>query len=74
MREETFGPAIGIMRVEDDIVQIETSTWFKNRCDYLDPALAWTGAKDPGRGCTLSRLGLDMFETLLKPYLDGIEL
>ena len=21
-----------------------------NRCDYLDPALAWTGVKDSGRG------------------------
>jgi acyl-CoA reductase-like NAD-dependent aldehyde dehydrogenase len=30
-----------------------------NRCDYLDPALAWTGVKDSGRGCTLSRLGYD---------------
>ncbi len=30
-----------------------------NRCDYLDPALAWTGVKDSGRGCTLSRLGFD---------------
>ena len=37
--------------------QIETGTWFMNRCDYLDPALAWTGVKDSGRGCTLSRLG-----------------
>jgi acyl-CoA reductase-like NAD-dependent aldehyde dehydrogenase len=23
--------------------QVETGTWFMNRCDYLDPALAWTG-------------------------------
>jgi hypothetical protein len=30
-----------------------------NRCDYLDPELAWTGVKDSGRGCTLSRLGYD---------------
>jgi len=29
--------------------------------DYLDPALAWTGVKDSGRGCTLSRLGLETF-------------
>ena len=29
-----------------------------NRCDYLDPALAWTGVKNTGRGCTLSRAGL----------------
>jgi acyl-CoA reductase-like NAD-dependent aldehyde dehydrogenase len=37
--------------------QIETGTWYMNRCDYLDPALAWTGVKDSGRGCTLSVVG-----------------
>jgi len=41
--------------------RVETGTWFMNRCDYLDPALAWTGVKDSGRGCTLSRLGLESF-------------
>jgi acyl-CoA reductase-like NAD-dependent aldehyde dehydrogenase len=41
--------------------RIDTGTWFMNRCDYLDPALAWTGVKDSGRGCTLSRLGLEAF-------------
>lgn len=41
--------------------RIETGTWYMNRCDYLDPALAWTGVKDSGRGCTLSRLGLEAF-------------
>lgn len=41
--------------------QIETGTWYMNRCDYLDPALAWTGVKDSGRGCTLSQLGFDAF-------------
>jgi acyl-CoA reductase-like NAD-dependent aldehyde dehydrogenase len=41
--------------------RIETGTWFMNRCDYLDPALAWTGVKDSGRGCTLSRLGIETF-------------
>jgi acyl-CoA reductase-like NAD-dependent aldehyde dehydrogenase len=41
--------------------QIETGTFYMNRCDYLDPALAWTGVKDSGRGCTLSRLGFDSF-------------
>lgn len=39
--------------------QVATGTWFMNRCDYLDPALAWTGVKDSGRGCTLSRVGYD---------------
>lgn len=40
---------------------IEAGTFFMNRCDYLDPALAWTGIKDSGRGCTLSRLGFEAF-------------
>lgn len=44
--------------------QIETGTCFMNRCDYLDPALAWTGVKDSGRGCTLSVLG---YEALTRP-------
>jgi acyl-CoA reductase-like NAD-dependent aldehyde dehydrogenase len=93
MREETFGPVIGIMKVrsDDEAValmndspygltasvwtededaaiaigdRIETGTWFMNRCDYLDPALAWTGVKDTGRGCTLSRVG---YEYLTRP-------
>lgn len=37
--------------------QVETGTWFMNRCDYLDPELAWVGVKDSGRGCSLSELG-----------------
>ena len=41
--------------------RIETGTWYMNRCDYLDPALAWTGVKDSGRGCTLSRIGIETF-------------
>ncbi len=43
---------------------IETGTVFMNRCDYLDPALAWTGVKDTGRGATLSSIG---YETLTRP-------
>ncbi|HEY4129572.1 MAG TPA: aldehyde dehydrogenase family protein [Gemmatimonadaceae bacterium] len=41
--------------------RIDTGTWYMNRCDYLDPALAWTGVKDSGRGCSLSRLGVETF-------------
>ncbi len=44
--------------------ELETGTVFLNRCDYLDPALAWTGVKDTGRGVTLSALG---YETLTRP-------
>jgi acyl-CoA reductase-like NAD-dependent aldehyde dehydrogenase len=38
---------------------IEAGTVFLNRCDYLDPALPWSGWKDSGVGITLSRLGFD---------------
>lgn len=44
--------------------EVETGTVFVNRCDYLDPALAWTGVKNSGRGCTLSSVG---FEYLTRP-------
>ena len=43
---------------------VNTGTWYMNRCDYLDPELAWTGVKDSGRGTTLSRLG---YEGLTRP-------
>jgi acyl-CoA reductase-like NAD-dependent aldehyde dehydrogenase len=43
---------------------LETGTVFLNRCDYLDPALAWTGVKASGRGCSLSVLG---YEQLTRP-------
>ncbi|MFT2110923.1 aldehyde dehydrogenase family protein [Marinomonas sp. 2405UD68-3] len=39
--------------------QLEAGTVFMNRCDYLDPALAWTGVKSTGRGCSLSKMGFD---------------
>ncbi|HBX56763.1 MAG TPA: aldehyde dehydrogenase, partial [Pseudomonas sp.] len=39
--------------------RIEAGTVFLNRCDYLDPALAWTGVKHSGRGCTLSGVGYE---------------
>ena len=44
--------------------RVHTGTWFMNRCDYLDPALAWVGVKDSGRGCTLSVVG---YEHLTRP-------
>jgi acyl-CoA reductase-like NAD-dependent aldehyde dehydrogenase len=39
--------------------RINTGTFFMNRCDYLDPGLAWTGVKNTGAGVTLSVLGFD---------------
>lgn len=39
--------------------QLDFGTVYMNRCDALDPALPWVGAKDSGRGVTLSALGFD---------------
>lgn len=93
MRDESFGPVVGIMQVSSDEEaiglmndsefgltaaiwtsdsgaaksigdRIETGTVFMNRCDYLDPALTWTGVKNTGRGATLSKLG---YEALTRP-------
>jgi acyl-CoA reductase-like NAD-dependent aldehyde dehydrogenase len=44
--------------------EIQTGTVFMNRCDYLDPALTWTGVKETGRGATLSKVG---YEALTRP-------
>jgi acyl-CoA reductase-like NAD-dependent aldehyde dehydrogenase len=44
--------------------RVHTGTFFMNRCDYLDPGLAWTGVKDSGRGVSLSVLG---YEQLTQP-------
>lgn len=93
MTEESFGPVVGIQKVNSDQEaidlmndseygltaaiftsdidrgvelgqQLETGTFFINRCDYLDPGLAWTGVKHSGRGCTLSVMG---YESLTRP-------
>ena len=42
-----------------------------NRCDYLDPALAWTGVKDTGRGASLSRIGYHMLTRPKSFHLGG---
>lgn len=93
MREESFGPVVGIMPVDGDREAIElmndspygltaslwtrdenrarelgdqlrTGTVYMNRCDYLDPALAWVGVRRSGRGCALSTLG---YQQLTRP-------
>lgn len=93
MREESFGPVVGIMKVKDDAEaialmndsdfgltaslwtrdteraerianRIETGTVYMNRCDYLDPALCWTGCKQTGRGGGLSVIG---YHNLTRP-------
>ena len=64
MNDSAYGLSASIWTADLDAARtigrrIETGTVFMNRADYLDPALAWTGVKDTGRGVTLSRLGFD---------------
>jgi acyl-CoA reductase-like NAD-dependent aldehyde dehydrogenase len=69
MNDSEFGLTAAVFTQDENAAieignQIETGTWFMNRCDYLDPALAWTGVKNSGRGCTLSSVG---FEHITRP-------
>jgi acyl-CoA reductase-like NAD-dependent aldehyde dehydrogenase len=69
MNDSDFGLTAAIYSADVERAQIlgdalETGTVFLNRCDYLDPALAWSGVKNSGRGCTLSKVG---FEQLTRP-------
>jgi acyl-CoA reductase-like NAD-dependent aldehyde dehydrogenase len=69
MNDSRYGLTASIWTTDADAAlaigdRVETGTWFMNRCDYLDPALAWVGVKDSGRGCTLSSVG---FEHLTRP-------
>ena len=69
MNDSRYGLTASVWTSDTDAAlaigeRIETGTWFMNRCDYLDPALAWVGVKDSGRGCTLSPVG---FENLTRP-------
>lgn len=69
MNDSAYGLTAAIWTSDADAAlsigeRVETGTWFMNRCDYLDPALAWVGVKDSGRGCTLSVVG---YEHLTRP-------
>jgi acyl-CoA reductase-like NAD-dependent aldehyde dehydrogenase len=69
MNDSRYGLTAAIWTADVDAAirlgdRVETGTWFMNRCDYLDPALAWTGVKDSGRGISLSRL---QYERVTRP-------
>ena len=69
INDSEFGLTAAIFSQDEDAAmaladQVEAGTVFLNRCDYLDPALAWTGVKNSGHGCTLSSVG---FEHLTRP-------
>lgn len=46
-----------VERAEHFASKLEVGTVFQNRCDYLDPALPWSGLRDSGKGSTLSASG-----------------
>ncbi len=69
MNDSPYGLTASIWTREVDVAEalgdrIQTGTVYMNRCDYLDPALAWTGVKDTGRGASLSEIG---FQLLTRP-------
>jgi len=69
MNDSDFGLTASVWTADERAAlalgaRVDTGTFFMNRCDYLDPMLAWTGVKDSGRGCSLSRVG---FESLTRP-------
>ena len=69
MNDSPNGLTAALFTQDEDVAlqlgeRLQTGTVFMNRCDYLDPALAWTGVKNTGRGATLSALG---YEHLTRP-------
>lgn len=62
MRETRFGLTASVWTTDRNRAErfgrlLESGTIFQNRCDYLDPALPWTGYGDSGKGSTMSRYG-----------------
>ena len=69
MNDSPYGLTASIWTKDIEIAekignQVETGTFYMNRCDYLDPALSWTGVKETGKGCSLSEVA---YEKLTSP-------
>ncbi len=77
MNDSPYGLTASIWTTDRDAAErigprIETGTVYMNRCDYLDPGLAWTGVKDTGRGATLSRIGYEMLTRPMSFHLRDV--
>jgi len=62
MNDSVFGLTASVwtndrQRAEHLASHLNSGTIFQNRCDFLDPALPWTGWGESGKGSTLSRYG-----------------
>ena len=69
MNDSTFGLTASIWTADEARAlemsgSLQVGTCFLNRCDYLDPALAWNGVKNSGKGVSLSEIA---YERLTRP-------
>jgi len=69
MNDSPYGLTASVWTKDLEIAEkigakVQTGTFFMNRCDYLDPALSWTGVKETGKGCSLSEIA---YEKLTSP-------
>jgi acyl-CoA reductase-like NAD-dependent aldehyde dehydrogenase len=69
MNDSPYGLTASVWTEDEDAAKaigdkVQTGTVYMNRADYLDPALAWVGVKESGRGVTLSRVG---YEHMTRP-------
>ena len=69
MNDSPYGLTASIWTKDIEIAEkignkVKTGTFYMNRCDYLDPALSWTGVKETGKGCSLSEVA---YEKLTSP-------